>query len=65
MTLQAKTFSVMENVGRARYLVNFNTGVNHHRDGSPFIDVRICRNKRTLNKTLRDLRQDGYRDRND
>jgi hypothetical protein len=55
-----KQYSVMENVGRARFVVNFHDGRKRHADGSEFFDVRVFRNKRKLVQFVRSLRMLGY-----
>lgn len=55
-----KTFTEQENVGRARYVVNFHNGVTTHGDGSPFYDVRIFKNKRAKARFVRALVKAGY-----
>lgn len=58
--MAAKTFNVMENVGKCRYVINFHDGEKCHEDGSPFFDVHIVSNKRALQRFLKCLITDGY-----
>lgn len=55
-----KTFYVQQNIGKAKYVVNFHDGVNKCRDGSPFFDIRICKNKKELNEVTTELASNGY-----
>lgn len=56
----AKTFTIVHNVGRAKYVANFHDGVKAHDDGSPFFDVRIFTNKKALARFTREMLQIGY-----
>lgn len=58
--MAAKTFNVMQNVGKSRYVVNFHKGVKTHKDGSPFFEVEIITNKRALLRFVDGLKADGY-----
>jgi hypothetical protein len=55
----SKEYYLMENVGRARYTVNFHDGASTHKDGSDFYDIRIFRNR----KEVQDLVRKGYKER--
>lgn len=39
----------MQNVGKAKYIVNYFTGKKHE-DGSDFYDIRIFKNKKLKNR---------------
>lgn len=58
--MATKTFNVMQNVGKCRYVVNFHDGLKTHKDGSPFFDVHIVSNKRALQRFVKGLKADGY-----
>jgi len=58
-----KIFYEMENVGKAKYLVNFTDGVKKHRDGSDFYDLCIFRNRKKKNAFVRELVLSGYAER--
>lgn len=47
-------------VGTAKYVVSFHDGQKTHRDGSPFFDVKIFKNKKKLNAFLKELHALGY-----
>ena len=56
-----KTFYEMNNVGRAKYTVNAHDGIQTHKDGSPFFDIAIFKNKRDRDKYVNQLISDGYK----
>jgi hypothetical protein len=55
-----KTFRYQCGIGTAKYLVSFHDGVKTHKDGSPFFDVRIFKNKKALALFVKSLKQSGY-----
>jgi len=55
-----KTFNIQNNIGKAKYVVNFHDGVKRHKDGSNFFDVVIFRNKKSLTAYLSQLKKEGY-----
>jgi hypothetical protein len=58
-----KTFYLMFNVGKVKYLVNFHNGIKTYKDGSPFFDIGCFKNKKKLNAFIKDLKKDGYTER--
>jgi hypothetical protein len=46
----------MQNVGHAKYVVNYHTGKKFHADGSPFYDIAIFSNKRLKDRFVKSLR---------
>ena len=60
---RSKTFYMQSNIGTAKYVVNYYDGVKKHRDGSPFINIAIFRNKKKLNAFVKGLFSQGYRER--
>lgn len=50
----------MQNVGTAKYVVNYHDGIKEHKDGSEFYDIAIFRNKKKMNSFVSKLRKDGY-----
>lgn len=56
-----KTYYTQMNVGNARYVVNFHNGESFHKDGSPFFDIRIFKNKKKMDNFIKDLEQQGYK----
>lgn len=55
-----KTYCLRMNIGKARYVVDFHDGVKTHKDGSPFLDIRIFRNKKDTARFISDLKSEGY-----
>tara|TARA_R110002094_G_scaffold157781_1_gene144021 strand:- start:9947 stop:10123 length:177 start_codon:yes stop_codon:yes gene_type:complete len=55
-----KTYNEMQNVGMAKYLVNFHDGEKTHNDGSPFFDCRIFKNKKKKDSFIKQLISEGY-----
>jgi hypothetical protein len=55
-----RTFYVMNNVGRSRYVVNFHDGMKSHDDGSPFFDIKICKSRKALTEFVNHLLYCGY-----
>jgi len=58
--MSQKTFNTMENIGKAKYVVNHHDGVKSHHDGSPFFDIAIFTNKKARDKFCADLSSQGY-----
>lgn len=55
-----KVFNEEENIGKAKYFVNFHDGVKQHKDGSPFFDIKIFNNKKKKNTFINSLLKQGY-----
>ncbi len=55
-----KNFNTMYRIGNAKYVVNFHDGVNKHKDGSDFYDIKIFKNKVDLKNFREDLLKRGY-----
>lgn len=55
-----KRFNVMYDVGRSRHLVNFHDGIKKHNDGSDFFDMKIFKNKKSMNIFIAELIADDY-----
>lgn len=55
-----KRYNLSFNIGRSKYVVNFHDGVRTHKDGSPFYDIAIYRNKRQMESFVRRLKKLGY-----
>lgn len=60
-----KTYYEMQNVGRARYVVNYHNGVKTHRDGSNFYDIAIFSNGKKKDAFVKELQANGYREKSD
>ena len=55
-----KRFYQLDNVGTAKYTINFHNGESKHKDGSDFFDMRIFKSKKAVSEFVKKLRQDGY-----
>ena len=55
-----KTYNTMQNIGRAKYVINFHNGVKQHEDGSRFFDIHIFKNKKLFTKAINKLKKEGY-----
>lgn len=56
-----KEFNEMQNVGKAKYVVNHHDGVKQRPDGSPFFDISIFSNKRKKGGFVAGLMRRGYK----
>jgi len=54
-------FYVQNNIGHAKYCVNFHDGIKKHSDGSDFYDIRIFKNKKKLKVFTDSLVNSGYK----
>jgi hypothetical protein len=61
---EPKQYYLMDNVGHAKYTVNYHDGVSTHKDGSAFYDIAIFRNKPSMEAFINELARKGYRERN-
>jgi hypothetical protein len=55
-----KVYDEMMNVGKSKYVVNFHDGEKKHKDGSPFFDIAIFKNKVEKENFVKDLKSKGY-----
>lgn len=58
----SKEYYVMENIGHAKYTVNFHDGVSTHKDGSEFYDIKIFKNRPSMEAFIRELERKGYKE---
>ena len=56
-----KNYYTMDNIGHAKYTVSKHNGSDTHKDGSPFYDIAIFKNKKKVAKYITELVNDGYR----
>jgi hypothetical protein len=61
MTKLGKVFNEMQNIGKAKYVVNFHDGIDTHNDGSPFFGIKIFKNRTKKDNFINSLVADGYR----
>lgn len=57
----AKRYYVQQGIGKSKYVVNFHNGVKKHEDGSPFYDINIFRNKKSMEQFINRLSKRGYK----
>jgi hypothetical protein len=57
----SKYYYTVDNVGSAKYTVNYYDGKKTHKDGSPFYDMKIFKNKKDLNEFISGLVKKGYK----
>lgn len=55
-----KKYYIQNNIGKAKYVVNYHNGIAKHYDGSEFFDITIFKNKIKLNKFVKELKKDGF-----
>lgn len=55
-----KVFNIQNNIGHAKYVVNYHNGEKLYPDGSQFYDISIFKNKKDLKKFTNDLILEGY-----
>lgn len=46
---------VSQNIGKCKYVVNYHDGIKTHKDGSPFYDIKIFKNKKKMNDFITKL----------
>jgi len=57
-----KTFYQQNNVGKARYTINYHDGLKHHPDGSDFYDIAIFHHRDRFNLFIDKLTSMGYQE---
>jgi len=55
-----KTYYIRDNIGRAKYTVNYHDGITTHNDGSCFYGIKIFKNKIKLGLFIKQLENEGY-----
>lgn len=60
MTNIPKQFYTRDNIGKAKYTINFHDGKDTHKDGSPFFGILIFRNKKKYNQKISQMKKEGY-----
>ena len=56
-----KQYIETQNLGKSKYVISFFDGVKKHKDGSPFFDIRIFKNKKDKNKFIKKLENENYK----
>lgn len=57
---EINSFNTMYNVGKAKYVINYHTVGNYHKDGSEFFDINIFTNKKKFEARIKELKAKGY-----
>ena len=60
--MKRKCYYIQNNIGKAKYTVNFHDGIKQHKDKSPFFDVKIFKNKEILDNFIAILKEQGYKE---
>jgi len=55
-----KVFYIQNGIGKSKYTVSKHDGEQTHKDGSPFFDIAIFKNKKSQAKYIADLITKGY-----
>jgi hypothetical protein len=55
-----KEFNLHQNIGKAKYVINYHDGVSKHKDGSKFFDIALFSNLKKFNIFKADLLMKGY-----
>lgn len=58
---EMKDYYTMNNIGKCKYVVNFYDGIQTHKDGSKFYDIRIFKNKVRMKAFINELIAQGYK----
>ena len=48
-------YRILYNVGKAKYVLSWHDGTKKHKDGSPFYDIEIFKNKKKMAKRIKQL----------
>ena len=62
MSTGDKRFHRRDNVGTAKYTINFHDGMKTHVDGSDFFDIATFKSKKEMHEFTNRLIKDGYRE---
>jgi len=55
-----KTYYQQDNIGHAKYTISYHDGKKTWKDGSPFYDIKLFKNKPDLAKFIKSLKEQGY-----
>lgn len=58
-----KVWYRQDNIGKAKYTINFYDGKSTHKDGSPFYSMKIFKNKPSMESFIKELTGKGYKER--
>lgn len=59
-----KRFYQQDNIGKAKFTINFHDGKQTHKDGSDFFGIKIFKNKKDVEEFKKDLMANGYKEAN-
>lgn len=48
-------YHIQYNVGKAKYVVSYHKKGNYHKDGSDFYDIRLFKNKKSMERFIKTL----------
>lgn len=54
-----KKYNIMYGIGKCKYVVNYYNGKKYD-DGSNFYDIKIFKNKRKMEKFVKELKKEGF-----
>lgn len=57
-----KLYYTQNNIGKAKYVVNYHDGVKTHKDGGAFYDIKIFKNKKDFENFIKKLESEGYKE---
>jgi hypothetical protein len=57
-----KTHYIQNNIGKAKYVVNYHNGTKRYPDGSEFFDIAVFKSKSKLNTFIGELTKAGYKE---
>ena len=55
-----KNYNIQNNIGKAKYVVNFHDGEKTHKDGSLFWDIKVFKTKQSRMDFVKELNRQGY-----
>jgi hypothetical protein len=56
-----KVYYIQNGIGKAKYVINYHDGIQKHKDGSNFYDMRIFHNKKDQARFEQELLKEGYK----
>lgn len=58
--MDTKRFNTRTHVGKTKYIITYHDGIQRHKDGSNFYDIRIFKNKKQFETAVKELKENGY-----
>ena len=56
-----KVYYQQDGIGKSKYTISYHDGKKTHKDGSPFFDIKIFKNKKELQSFIKYLQSQGYK----